>query len=70
MMCSALLRDGIGRLGTVRDGLIRYMDAKGYPRLGDMRGVLSQKNCPEPAAFQRANHMKALTAFGPTSTFE
>jgi dihydroorotate dehydrogenase (fumarate) len=25
-----------------------------------MLGSMSQKNCPEPAAFERANYMKAL----------
>jgi dihydroorotate dehydrogenase (fumarate) len=28
-----------------------------------MRGTLSQKNVAEPAAFERANYMKALTLF-------
>jgi hypothetical protein len=28
-----------------------------------MKGSLSQKNCAEPAAFERAQYMKALTGF-------
>ena len=70
MLCSALLKYGIEHIGKVRDGLIRYMESKEYASLGQMKGVLSQQNCPEPAAFERANYMKALTSFGQTATFE
>jgi hypothetical protein len=32
-----------------------------------MKGSLSQRACPDPAAFERANYMKALTTY--TSSF-
>ncbi len=70
MMCSALLRNGISHRGEVESGLVRYMEAKEYDSVGQMKGVMSQAHCPEPAAFERANYMKALNAFGPTATFE
>jgi dihydroorotate dehydrogenase (fumarate) len=28
-----------------------------------MKGSLSQQNCPEPAAFERANYMKVLQSY-------
>jgi len=70
MMCSALLQYGIEHLSRVRDELARYMEQKQYESISQMKGVLSQARCAEPAAFERANYMKALTSFGPTSTFE
>jgi dihydroorotate dehydrogenase (fumarate) len=70
MMCSALLLRGIAHLRTVRDGLEEVLEAGGYTSVAEARGVLSQKNCPEPSAFERANYMKALTTFGQTATLE
>ena len=35
-----------------------------------MKGILSQQTCPEPAAFERANYMKALQSYGKTATRE
>jgi len=32
--------------------------------------VMSQRNCPEPSAYERGNYIKVLTSYGPTSTFE
>ena len=70
MLCSALLEKGIGHLKTVREDLARVLESKGYGSVAEARGVLSQKNCPEPSAFERANYMKALNTFGPTATRE
>ena len=70
MMCSALLANGVEHLAKVRAGLVEIMQAKGYESLAEMKGVMSQKSCPEPAAFERANYMKALTGFGLTATRE
>ena len=70
MMCSALLKNGIGHLSKVREGLTEIMERKGYESVSEMKGVLSQLSCPEPAAFERANYMKALHSFRPTGTLE
>ncbi len=70
MMCSALLRHGAEYLGKVRAGVVEIMQAKGYETLAEMKGILSQKSCPEPAAFERANYMKTLQSFGWTPTRE
>jgi dihydroorotate dehydrogenase (fumarate) len=70
MMCSALLKNGIQHLRTVREELVRFLESKEYASVSQARGVLSLENCPEPAAFERANYMKALTTFERTATFE
>jgi dihydroorotate dehydrogenase (fumarate) len=70
MMCSALLKNGISHLRTVRQDLIELMESKGYESVSQMRGAMSQAKCPEPAAFERANYMKTLNSYGPTMTLE
>jgi dihydroorotate dehydrogenase (fumarate) len=70
MMCSALLLRGISHLRTVRDEMEESLEAGGYRGIAEARGVLSQKNCAEPAAFERANYMKALNTYGMTATLE
>jgi dihydroorotate dehydrogenase (fumarate) len=70
MMCSALLRNGIGRLSKVRAELVRIMQEKEYESVAQMKGVLSHQHTAEPAAFERANYMKVLQSYGPTTTRE
>jgi dihydroorotate dehydrogenase (fumarate) len=60
MMTSAVLQDGIERMTTVLDGVHRWMEQREYTSVTQMRGSMSQKNCAEPAAFERANYMKML----------
>jgi len=70
MMASALLRNGIDHIKTVRRGLENYMQEKGYDSVEQMKGILSQKNVAEPSAFERANYVKTLQSYGPTATLE
>ena len=60
---SALLKNGIGHLARIRDEMVAILDAKGYGSVHEAHGVLSQRTCGEPAAFERANYMKALTSY-------
>jgi dihydroorotate dehydrogenase (fumarate) len=63
MLTSALLKHGIGHLKTVHDGIEDWMEAHEYESIKQMQGSMSHKNCPEPAAFERANYMKILTHY-------
>jgi dihydroorotate dehydrogenase (fumarate) len=36
-----------------------------YESVTQMIGAMSQKHCPEPAAFERANYMKVLDSYRP-----
>jgi dihydroorotate dehydrogenase (fumarate) len=69
-MCSALLKNGIRHIETVLSQLVDIGRDKGYDSIDQMRGVMSQKNCAEPAAFERANYMKALTEYRLVGTGE
>ncbi len=70
MLCSALLHHGPQHLATVAEGLKAVMEVRGYESVDQMKGVMSQTSCPEPSAYERGNYIKALTAYGPTATFE
>jgi dihydroorotate dehydrogenase (fumarate) len=70
MMTSALLMNGIDHLKKVRQDLVEIMDSKGYESVCQMRGATSQKNCPEPAAFERANYIKTLGSYKASGTLE
>lgn len=63
MTASALISNGIGFAGALIEELAQWMNDYEYKSVDQMRGTLSQKNVAEPAAFERANYMKALTLF-------
>jgi len=63
MMASELLAHGAVRLTTIEAELRRWMEEYGYESITSMRGSMSQRAVAEPAAFERANYMKALNSF-------
>jgi dihydroorotate dehydrogenase (fumarate) len=65
MLASELLRNGIGRLHDILLDLERWLIEYEYESVGELRGSLSQINCAEPAAFERANYMRVLSSFAP-----
>jgi dihydroorotate dehydrogenase (fumarate) len=62
MMTSALLRHGPDHLRTVEVGVGDWMDRHGYETVDQLRGRLSQRSVPDPAAFERANYLKTLAS--------
>ena len=65
MMASELLRNGVGRLNEILIDLERWLDEYEYESLSQLQGSLSQANCAEPAAFERANYMRVLSSYAP-----
>ena len=65
MMASELLQNGIRRIKQVRDGVESWMMEHEYESVSQMIGSMSQKNCTEPAAFERANYLKTLASYQP-----
>ena len=63
MLCSTLLRHGIPQIAAIERDMIDWMDEREYESVEQLKGSLSQKNCAEPAAFERAQYMKALTGY-------
>jgi dihydroorotate dehydrogenase (fumarate) len=60
MVCSSLLKEGIGHLRKVETDLRRWMERHEYATIGQMKGVLSQWRCPDPTAFERVQYMEAV----------
>ena len=63
MLCSSLLRHGIPQITAIERELTAWLTEHEYESVSQLKGSLSQKKCPEPAAFERAQYMKALTGY-------
>ncbi|QSR87960.1 dihydroorotate dehydrogenase-like protein [Methylacidiphilum caldifontis] len=62
-LCSALLYHGVEYLKTIRNGMVEWMEKKGYYSVSSIRGLLSQKNCPDPSSYERAQYVYALSVY-------
>ncbi|MBK8509410.1 MAG: dihydroorotate dehydrogenase-like protein [Candidatus Competibacteraceae bacterium] len=63
MTTSALLKNGIDYMTTLRDGLQTWMEMHNYASVAQMKGSMSQQNVADPTAFERANYIKTLESF-------
>jgi dihydroorotate dehydrogenase (fumarate) len=63
MLASALLQHGPGRLLHLLNDIQAWMEEHEYESIAQMRGSMSQRAVAEPAAFERAHYLRALTAF-------
>jgi dihydroorotate dehydrogenase (fumarate) len=62
-MASALLKRGPGHLGEVLAEMVAWMEENNVESVSEMRGSMSYRNVRDPAAFERANYMKALKSY-------
>jgi dihydroorotate dehydrogenase (fumarate) len=62
MLCSVLLRHGIGHLKVIERELVDWMTQHEYVSVSQLHGSLSQKNCPAPSEFERAQYMRAVAS--------
>jgi len=60
MLCSALLRNGVGHLRHIEQGVQEWMEEHEYESVQQMQGSMSQLRCPDPGAFERAQYMRAV----------
>jgi dihydroorotate dehydrogenase (fumarate) len=65
MVASVLYKKGFDEVGKMLQGVAQFMEEKEYESVEQLKGSMSQENCPHPAAFERGNYMKALTSFTP-----
>lgn len=63
MTTSELLAKGIGRATEILTDLNNWLDEFEYTSVRQMIGSMSHQAVAEPAAFERANYMKALQSF-------
>ena len=60
MSTSALLLHGPEHLAVLRDGLVAWLEERGYASVAQMRGSVSARSVRDPDAFERANYVEAL----------
>ena len=63
MLCSVLIRHGIPHIGAIERDLGAWLEEHEYASIQQLRGSLSQKNCSDPSAFERAQYMRAISSF-------
>ena len=57
---SLVLRHGPQALESLIRDCTRWMEEHDYQEVSEMRGCLSHRNSPDPAAFERANYLRVL----------
>ncbi|HEX9781292.1 MAG TPA: dihydroorotate dehydrogenase-like protein [Opitutaceae bacterium] len=57
---SSLLHFGPGHLRMMLESMHHWMVEHEYESLDQMRGSMSLRHCPDPAAYERANYLKVL----------
>jgi len=62
-VASAILKNGIGHVGTLVNGLSSWMAEHEYKSVRQMKGSLSQKSVENPTAFERANYIKIIEKY-------
>ena len=59
-VASTLFKHGLPYLSTMLQDMEAWMAEKGYESLDEFRGKVSQKNCEDPLAFERAQYVNLL----------
>ena len=60
MLCSVLLRNGIGHVRHIEQGVLEWLEEHEYESVQQLQGSMSQLRCPDPGAFERAQYMRAV----------
>lgn len=63
MMTSAFFQNGIRHANLVLHEMAQWMEEHEYDSIQQMRGSMSRRSVPNPAAFDRANYMRVLSSY-------
>ncbi len=63
MLCSALMRYGITHIQRIEMDLAAWLEQYHYQSLRELEGIMSQQNCPDPSAFERAQYVRGLSSY-------
>ncbi len=63
MLCSVLFRKGMPYIATIEQEIRQWMTVHEYESVTQLKGSLSQKNCPDPSAFERAQYMRVISTY-------
>jgi len=61
MLCSALLARGIDHLRKVEREMREWMEQHEYESVEQLKACMSQQNCPDPTAFERAQYLRGIS---------
>jgi dihydroorotate dehydrogenase (fumarate) len=67
MLCSALMRHGIAHIQKIEMETAAWLQDHRCSSLSEIKGRMSQKNCPDPSAFERAQYVRGISSY--TSLF-
>ncbi|GET39312.1 dihydroorotate dehydrogenase-like protein [Microseira wollei] len=67
MLCSVLLRHGIEHIRVIEQEMREWMEKHEYESVKQMQGSMSQQNCPDKSAFERAQYMRSIQSYKPES---
>jgi dihydroorotate dehydrogenase (fumarate) len=68
MLCSVLLRRGIDHIRVIEREMREWMEEHEYESVEQLKGIMSQKNCPDQTAFERAQYTRALSTYPKAAT--
>jgi dihydroorotate dehydrogenase (fumarate) len=63
MLCSALYKRGIEHIAVIEQEMLDWMEQNEYESVQEMHASMSQHNSADPAAFERAQYVRALQTF-------
>jgi dihydroorotate dehydrogenase (fumarate) len=62
--CAAVaLEQGPGCFAVLRQGLEQWMQRHGFTSISAVRGLASQRNAPDPLAYERANYARTIAGY-------
>ncbi|MBE9225044.1 dihydroorotate dehydrogenase-like protein [Phormidium sp. LEGE 05292] len=64
-ICSVLMRHGIAHIRDIENEMKHWMVEHEYESVQQMIGSMSQINCPDESAFERAQYMRAVQTYKP-----
>ncbi|NES77133.1 MULTISPECIES: dihydroorotate dehydrogenase-like protein [Okeania] len=67
-LVGTLLRHGINHIQVIENEMIHWMEEHEYESIAQMRGSMSQINCPDESKFERAQYMKAIQSYKPAQS--
>ncbi len=65
MLCSVLLNRGFSAIRQIETEMCNWLADHDYQSVRQLQGSMSQKYCPDPAAFERAHYMRAILSYKP-----
>jgi len=63
MLCSVLLTKGVAYIAQIEREVRQWMEAHEYESVAQLKGSMSQKNCPDPSAFERGQYVRVISAY-------